>query len=330
MDDHRAMFDKIAKQALGYYDIGHPSLHFLQHSDNVTYKVESPTLGTFLLRIHTPITKAMGQHGSDVQVINSELLWLEALKRDTDLILQNPLRNLEGDLVTQIAPEETNSQYNCTVLTWVEGQAYHRELESEATAIQIGEILAKLHNHSESWNIPENFKRPKRDIEYFESVLRGLQPALNEGKIKPSDYLEFETSIAQLSDILGSMMNHPQCSRIIHADPHKGNMLFQEGSIRLIDFSFCALGHFMFDLGICLSDMKESLHHACLRGYQSLRTLPDNYKRLIEGFFIGSIVGTFSFWVTNPQAQEILVKKVPQIAQDFARKFNQGEHFWFP
>jgi Ser/Thr protein kinase RdoA (MazF antagonist) len=52
-------------------------------------------------------------------------------------------------------------------------------------------------------------------------------------------------------------------------------MLLHEGQIRLIDFSFCAFGNFMFDLGICLSDMKPELHHACMKGYESLRALPD-------------------------------------------------------
>jgi Ser/Thr protein kinase RdoA (MazF antagonist) len=115
----------------------------------------------------------------------------------------------------------------------------------------------------------------------------------------------------------------------MHADTHKGNMLYHDGKIRLIDFSFCAFGHFMFDLGICFSDMKESLHRVFLESYQNLRTLPDDHQRLIEGFFVGSMVGTFSYWVANLQAQGMLATKVPQIARDYAAKFNREEYFWF-
>jgi hypothetical protein len=75
--------------------------------------------------------------------------------------------------------------------------------------------------------------------------------------------------------------------------------------------------------------MKESLHRAFLEGYQHLRPLPAGYQRLIEGFFVGSVVGTFSFWVANPRAQELLATKVPQIAKEYAAKYNRGEHFWF-
>ena len=77
------------------------------------------------------------------------------------------------------------------------------------------------------------------------------------------------------------------------------------------------------------SIMEESLHRAFLEGYQSLRPLPGGHQRLIEGFFIGSIVGTFSYWVVSPQAQERLATKVPQIARDYAARFNRGASFWF-
>ena len=73
--------------------------------------------------------------------------------------------------------------------------------------------------------------------------------------------------------------------------------------------------------------MKEELHRAFLRGYKSLRALPDGHQRLIEGFFVGSVVGTFSYWVANPRAQEVLARKAPQIARDYAAKFSRGEHF---
>lgn len=85
----------------------------------------------------------------------------------------------------------------------------------------------------------------------------------------------------------------------------------------------------MFDLGICLADMKEPLHEAFLDGYQSLRPLPAGYARLIEGFFVGSMVGTFCYWVDNPRAQALLARKVPQIARDYAVKYNRGQPFWF-
>jgi Ser/Thr protein kinase RdoA (MazF antagonist) len=323
------LFSDIAGLALAAYGIKVYDMDFIRHGDNVTYKVDVPILGTHLLRIHVPVTIAMGLHGTDTHMINSELQWLEALCRDTDLVLQKPVRNQDGALVTQVFVEKMDFPINCTLLHWLNGQPYHRDLESEQTAYQIGEILAKLHNHASKWETPEGFTRPKRDIDYFADVLKGINPALDDGRIQSADYTEFEIFIALVNEMINALDENRQTYGIMHADAHKGNMLYIDGNIRLIDFSFCAFGNFMFDLGICLSDMKEYLHPSFLEGYQSFRTLPVNYQRLVEGFFVGSVVGTFSFWVANPQVQALLVKKAPQIARDYAAKFNRGEYFWF-
>jgi len=329
MEEKQFYFNDVAKDALVEYGLKGYTPIFIRHSDNVTFKVEAPGLGAYLLRIHVPVTRAMGSHGADSGAVNSELLWLEALSRDTDLVLQRPVRNQAGAMVTQVPGENSASPVNCTLLRWVDGQPYLRDMETEQTAYQIGEILAKLHVHASQWEIPEGFIRPKRDIGYFERVLRILRLAVEDGRVSLSDYSEFEISTVLLSEILRSLDENRQTYGIMHADTHKGNMLYHDGKIRFIDFSFCAFGNFMFDLGICFSDMRENLRRAFLEGYQSLRALPDDHQRLIEGFFVGSMVGTFSYWLENPLAQEILRRKVPQIAREYAVKFNRGERFWF-
>jgi Ser/Thr protein kinase RdoA (MazF antagonist) len=323
------LFGDIARRALAAYDMQGCSLAFIRHSDNATFRVEKPGSDAFLLRIHIPITIAMGTHGADPQAITSELLWLEALSQDTDLVLQKPVRNQAGELVTRILVEEAGGLVNCTLLSWLDGQPYHRDLESEHTAGQIGTILAKLHLHASQWKVPEGFTRPRRDLAYFERMLNGLRPALADGRISPSDYAEFETSIGVLGEMMRSLDGDRRNDGIMHADAHKGNLLYHEGQIRLIDFSFCAWGNFMFDVSICLSDMKQELHTAFLKSYRDLRSLPDGYQKLVEGFFVGGMVGTFSYWESNPRVQGWLATKVPQIARDYAAKFNRGEHFWF-
>jgi len=327
MEDKIRYFIELAEKALAEYDIKNCHLTYIRHSDNISFKVECTDSTSYLLRLHLPVTEAMGNHGADPEMVKSELTWLEALSRETDLVLQKPFRNRKGQLVIQIPVE--NRSVNCSMLNWVEGQSYHRDLESDSTAYQIGEILAKMHNQSSQWEISPCFKRPPRDIRYFKKVLQNIKPALDDGRIKLADYTEFETSIALLTEKMKSLPNTRKTWGIIHADAHKGNMLFHRGDIRLIDFSFCAMGNFMFDLGVCFSDMKPVLHQAFLEAYQSLRELPDDYPRLIEGFFVGSMVGTFSFWIANPRTQEILKTKFPQIARDYAAKFNRGESFWF-
>jgi Ser/Thr protein kinase RdoA (MazF antagonist) len=261
-------------------------------------------------------------------MVNSEVTWMLALAKDTNLIIPNPKRNKLGELVTRIQGRD-GSTINSTLLNWIAGEPYHKGLESHDTAYRIGLLLATMHNQASQWNYPAGFIRPRRDIAYFENLLHAISSAVTDGRIRQADYAELSKSVALLINLMSGLDESPQNYGIMHADTHKGNLLYHHGKIRIIDFSFCALGNYMFDLGICFGDMKTELHQVCLQGYEKYRPLPENHAQLIEGFFLGSIIGTFSFWAANPNTQEILVQKVPQITQDYAIKFNRKEHFWF-
>ncbi len=321
-------YDEIAKRVLDHYELIEPRIDFIRHNDNVTYRVTTANSKAYLLRIHIPITSAMGAHGADYGMVNSEVTWMLALAKETNLTIPKPKRNRSGELVTRIQSRD-GTVINSTLLSWIEGEPYHKDLESNDTAYLIGILLATMHNQASQWKFPEGFIRPHRDVEYFKNMLKGINPAVTDGRISQADYSELSKSVALLIDLMGGLDESPNNYGIMHADTHKGNLLYHNGKIRIIDFSFCALGNYMFDLGICFGDMKAELHKFCLQGYEKYRPLPENHERLIEGFFLGSIIGTFSFWVSHPDAQEILVRKVPQITQDFAIKFNQHEHFWF-
>ncbi len=327
--------ETLARQALAAYQSEQAHLGFIRRmvfirqGDTISYQVKTTAGEIFLLRLHIPKTQSMGTHGADYAAVNSELLWLEALCRDTDLVLPQPIRNQSGALVTQVQSSEAAEKINCTLLRWVVGEPYHRDLETSDFAFQIGEIAAKLHNHASAWQIPEGFTRPDREIPYFEKVLKGIQPAVADGRICTSDYAVLETSVHLLIEQLREIGKDRRFWGLMHADMHKGNMLLHQDKIRLIDFSFCAFGNFMFDLAVCMSDMKKELHPAFLAGYQNLRPLPAGYQSLIEGFFVGSMVGTFSYWVPDPVATVLLARKVPQIIEEYALKYNRGTRFWF-
>jgi Ser/Thr protein kinase RdoA (MazF antagonist) len=307
----RLPLDALACEVLGRYPVNVRSIEFLRHGDAVTYKVTGRDRGAYLLRLHVPMTEAMGGHGADPVAVRSELDWLEALANDTPLILQRPVRNREGHLVTRIRVSAAAADVNATLLRWIDGEPYRRELETKETAGEIGAILATLHNHASSWQPPAGFRRPRRDGAYFRGVLAALKPAVDDERISRPHYDELAMSVDALAEALGAA----PC--VLHADAHKGNMLLHGGRIRLIDFSFCAVALPLFDLGVALGDMDEALHASCLDGY-----------RRIEGLFLGSMVGAFSFWAANPKAGDLLAKHVPRVVERCAVPWNRGGSFW--
>jgi Ser/Thr protein kinase RdoA (MazF antagonist) len=322
----REDYAKLAAAAVARYPLDAPTCSFIQHSENVTFKVQNGA-EAYLLRLHEPRSPAFGTHGADKAAIRSELLWLEALQRRR-LPVQRPLRNRQGELVTQVE-KGSGGKLNCSLLSWLEGGLYSLDLETADTVAQIGDLAAQLHLHASRWRIPDGFVRPARDQAYFESAIQSLEPAAQDGRIAYQDFKALKAAIEGLVALMGQLRKTRRTHGVIHADLHRGNFVHQDGRVSPIDFSFCSFGHYAFDLGICLANTSSSLHAVFLESYTRFFKLPPNYSRLIESFFIGGWVGTFSLWVNDPQAQEILAERVPYIAREFAVRFNRDERFWF-
>ncbi|WP_340386388.1 hypothetical protein [Paenibacillus sp. FSL E2-0151] len=73
----------------------------------------------FLIKIHIS-TISIQSKGN----IASELIWLEALVKDTNLVVPVPVRNLQGDLVTEIL---TDLRENTIMVTIGFMEAYFKE-----------------------------------------------------------------------------------------------------------------------------------------------------------------------------------------------------------
>jgi Ser/Thr protein kinase RdoA (MazF antagonist) len=317
---------KVASKALEKYDLGVEEVVYLQHSENITFKVRASGKW-YLLRLHLPLTSGMGAHGADPQVIHSEMVWLKSLRRDK-LPVPYPVRNKAGDFVTRVAGAD-RKPVNATMLEWREGDLYTREMESEDTVAQIGILAGRLHSHASRWRLPATFKRPVRNADFFAKAVDSLKIAVEDGRLDYHDFKTLHTSIQGLCQTLTSIRKTRKNFGLLHGDLHRGNFLYQNGEISVIDFSLSAFGYFTYDLGTCLSNMQPSLHPLFLSGYSRYFPLPKNYEWLIEGFFIASYVVTFSFWLENPDAQEVLSQRVPYIAREYAARFNREERFWF-
>lgn len=312
---------EVANSALEAYKIQPVTVTFIQHSENITFKVDASD-GTYLLRLHVPATAAFGNHGANVQAVKSEMLWLEALRR-ARFPVPTPVKTLKEEYVTQVG------SVNATLLKWQSGELLTREMESEETAAQIGKLVGRLHQHSMHWKLPKGFTRPRRDASYFEDAMMSLWPAVEDGRISAQDYKALQTSITWLTGEIRNLSQTRITSGLLHGDLHRGNFLLHRGRIRLIDFSMSAFGHFAYDLGTCLSNVRTAYHPVFLEQYTRNFPLPNGYERLIEAYFLGSYVATFSLWISDADSQETLVQRVPFIAREYASRFNREEHFWF-
>jgi Ser/Thr protein kinase RdoA (MazF antagonist) len=250
------------------------------------------------------------------------MLWLEALRR-ARFPVPPPVKTLTKDYVANL------EGINVTLLKWQEGEPLTREQETEQTAAQMGRLVGRLHQHANQWKQPKGFTRPRRDGRYFEDAMLSLWPAVEDGRISAQDYKALQTSITWLTGEIRNLSQTRATFGLLHGDLHRGNFLLHRGKIRIIDFSMSGFGHFAYDLGTCLSNVRPTYHSIFLENYQRYFPLPKGQERLIEAYFLGSWVVTFSLWISDADSQETLVQRVPYIAQEYAARFNSEENFWF-
>ncbi len=327
METNPTLLHTLAQQALAHYALHYTTLEYINHSETVTYKVVDESGQPYLLRLHLPRIAAMGNHGTNPNMVRSELLWLAALKRN-GLPVQQPVENSHSDLVTTLNLPN-GEQVNCTLLEWIPGEVMERSMETEDTAAQMGELVGKIHLHSSRWRRPRGFTRPRRNAAYFDACLDLLRPAIADGRINISDFNELASALEKLKTLMRKQPKTRQSEGLLHGDLHRANFIYDNGHIGLIDFSLCCTGSYMFDLGICLSGINQNLHPIFLLNYDRFFPLPARFPELIEGYFIGGYICTLSFWVNDPEAQELFVQRVPYVAAHFAAPFNRDERFWF-
>jgi Ser/Thr protein kinase RdoA (MazF antagonist) len=312
---------EFAARALEAYDVQALEVTFIQHSENMTFHVKA-SQGEYVLRLHVPVTPAFGDHGSNRAAVNSEMLWLVELRKGR-FPVPAPVKTRKGEYTAQV------DDINVTLLKWLDGELLTGETETEQTAAQIGSLVGRLHQQSAHWTTPRGFTRPTRNAAYFENALLALWPAVGDGRISSQDYSTLQTSISWLTGEVRSLSSTRTTFGLLHGDLHRGNFLIHRAKIRLIDFSMSGFGHYAYDLGTCLSNIRTAHHAAFLENYTQYFSLPKTYGRLVEAYFVGSWVVTFALWITDADSQETLVQRVPFIANEYAERFNRDERFWF-
>ncbi len=92
-------YTKCFKEVILNYSFNDPIVEFIRHNENITYKVtENATEDTYLLRMHKPITKNMQGLQNTGEAIQSELEYLLAWSSHSELPVQIPIPNINGEL----------------------------------------------------------------------------------------------------------------------------------------------------------------------------------------------------------------------------------------
>jgi len=329
MGDATLPFLSWADLALQHYQLPTPRVRFLGHSENITFQISGPGGARFLLRLHRPVTHTFVGVRQQPDAIRSELHWLDALARETAISVPRPVRNRHGALVTlvQLSQDEVCP---CTLLRWVDGDPFPQDgPDAPSYAAALGRTVAALHQHASTWTAPRDFVRPSYDAAFFRQVADNLRPGVTACVIEPSTYRVIQQTIQVCMAAIAKIPLVRETWGVIHNDLHSGNCLIYGDQVRLIDFSLCGWGYYLFDLGTCVGSLNVPLRQPFLEAYLKQRKLPDNHVRLVEAFFIISRLSAYGFALPNPQQHAWIKRRVPQVVETICQPFLRGETFLF-
>jgi Ser/Thr protein kinase RdoA (MazF antagonist) len=271
---------KLAQVVLQEFGFNQYQLTFLQHLVNTTFRLDC-NQGRYLVRIHRARTRI---------AVESELAWLEALAHETTLPVQTPQCSIDGKMIVVGKQIGVPEPYPVTVLSWLNGQVLPQDCRSPHHFYRLGQLVAKLHHHSQHWAPSFELNRPFYDSTGVLSADSVAGPDGATYKQLPADVRgHLQTLHEQLQEVEQRLGKSSDRFGLIHSDLSFGNVLFTEEEVLPIDFDDCGFGHYLYDLAVVLAGPweKPGFQHrreALLEGYREICELPDEHLSLIPTF----------------------------------------------
>jgi len=310
--------------ALDAYSLTGARMTFINHGENTTWKIDSPTPPAgwdpipglhptrCLLRIHRTTYNWP-------QEIRSELLWTRALARDTGMAIPIGLTPSTAAALRPISDPAIGGQRLITLTRWVIGQS-RWEHPKPSDFEQIGVLMAHLHDHASQWRPPKQFTRPHyRD--------RGL--AIPDGNsdrgcgdvwhLLPKNARRLLKKVRDRTlKVMEQLGDGPEAFGLIHGDLHLHNVVFARGCAWPIDFDDCLYGHWLLDYAVASQPYPGSAE-PILRGYRRVRPFLEAWLRHLPLFHAARSAGVLLWLVsraeTNSRFVAIMKRSLPKVME---------------
>lgn len=273
---------QLAIAALANYDLDVKSVRLITNSFNGIFRVDARDGRAFVLRVCRPTETENG-----LPRLRSEMMWLAALRRDTDIVVPEPLQTRAGDYVTLAQVDAVPEARYCVVFSWLPGRDFDQQL-NEATMEQFGALAAKLHQHAATWTPPGGFAIGRYDTPFpfeppilFNDEYRHLLP--------PARRDLFRETVERAQAAIDRLKDGGVPMRVIHCDLHRWNVKVIRGALCAFDFQEIMWGYPVQDIGITLyyfyGEREFPTWRAAFeRGYRRIAPLPEQYPGEIDCF----------------------------------------------
>lgn len=321
--------EKLAQKAVEQYDFEEAHITPIQYRLNASFQVEALAaddldagLQKYLLRINSPTF----QSGANIL---SELQWLAAIHRDTNLVVPEPIMSIHQKLITTIEIEGVPGARHVVVLRWVEGNPSTDNL-TPGTMTKLGAFVGNLHLHAEGYNPPVGFDRKQWDLAGFSGEMLDVPVTKARRGLSAMQLAILKDTANKIKAVTDELGRGSQAFGLIHANLHQQNVLFHQGEVRAIDFDMCGWGYYLYDLAVILSKLIREpnfpkLKNALLDGYRQVRRLPRDQEALILPFIAARIMNDV-YWLAGHKNETAFSEDAPRLLLrniEYLQQFSQ-------
>jgi len=287
----------------------------INHSENHTFRIDAPFGETYSLRVHRPGYQSRAS-------IESELAWLMALRRDTNLPVPKPIRGRNGQVLQSF--DALGHEPRLAVLfAFAPGQEPSPNSNLGELFVTLGGFAARMHQHTMDWQPPVNFTRQVWSAEQILDAdgLWGDWRAARD--ITPAIRATLDQLDSMLRRQLADYGTAADRFGLIHADMRLGNLLVDGDHVTLIDFDDCGFCWFAYDFAAAISFHEThlaipALKAAWLEGYTAVRPLSDLDRAAMDTMVMLRRMALLA-WISSHGETSLAKTHAPGFAEGTAR-----------
>jgi len=286
---------KIAKEALKAYSINNATIEFINQSQGAVYKITDENNKHYCLKLYISADNDIPEKN----IVNSELEWVAAIARDTDITVPESYKNIHGEYVAVV------DGICCSLMKWLDGEQCGQnrmmwalfgdeddinEREDKEEAFNYIKVIGTLHKHSSNWKPPAGFARPINDItdDDLKEIIAGFDILNN---LDTDMYNKTSLQIIKQAGIKAmekkkTYEKNNKTWGLVHDGFIWFNYIINNSEIYPIDFAGCGYNYYMANLAQGMHFTSPFKRQFFLDMYSKYFSLPDDYVSQLETFTI--------------------------------------------
>jgi Ser/Thr protein kinase RdoA (MazF antagonist) len=314
----QARYQQLALACLAHYPALAGKVTFVAHNAGIVYLIEAAH-GKFLLKIAEAIGEGAGY--AYPEYLNTGFRWLDAIARETDMIVQQPVASQPGQFVTEVVFEDLSQPFYCSIQRWLDGQ--HPRDPSATQVYQVGAMMAQLHNHGSQWIQGKTLTAWKFDGTWLRENLEVFAKVKALAILSEAEWINVEKAVDRIQQIMQTIGTASEVWGPVHGDIHHQNLLvLDSGKICPIDFGPLVFAHYGYDLGVPLYHLMyldAATRQSLIAGYQTNRDLTALPDMSLEAFLCMTALANLAFNVELPdqRTSALFIRNVREFAAIF-------------